>query len=83
MKTMMVSYLGPIYTSHFSRIECNSSPKKLAEVASNQRNDHTNNKGEHVRPRCQLTRQEAKTLAQKRVRWIAMVTICFQGGNED
>ena len=80
----MISYLGPIYMSHFSRIECNSSPPKLAEVASNQRNAHTNYNVEHVLPCCQPTWQEAKTLAQKRVRWIAMVdSLCFQRGNED
>ena len=34
--------------SHFSRIECNSSPRKLAEIALNQRNAYTNSKVEHV-----------------------------------
>ena len=37
----------PIYTSHSSRVGRNSSPR-LAEVALNQRNAHTNSKVEHV-----------------------------------
>ena len=37
-----------LYTSHFSHIECNSSPRKLAEIALNQRTAHTSSKVEHI-----------------------------------
>ena len=44
-----LSFLRPNhYTSHLSPVECNSSPRNLAEIALNHRNDHTNSKVEHV-----------------------------------
>ena len=46
--TLQMWRLGPIYTSHFSRVEYNSSPRKLTEIALNQRNSHTNSNVEHV-----------------------------------
>ena len=33
---------------HFSRVECNLSPNKLAKIALNQRNARTNSKVENV-----------------------------------
>ena len=46
--TFLLHQQKAIYTSHFSGVECNSSPRKLAEMDLTQRNNHTNSKIEHV-----------------------------------
>ena len=57
-----------IYTSHFSRVQYNSSSRKLVEIAINQCNAHRNSKVEHVASMVYCNVVESATYILWRVR---------------